>query len=177
MMSGDPRAAMVFEKDVEDTYAHLCERVRISKAEEEAAAGQEQIQLVPENPSQTITFNVPDGPPPEKIELQGEGLEGVDPEDVKKALQMRWDVFQGFSKEMQQALESQSLDNVNKVLGNMKVDDAEQLVKMLDLAGILNFSEHSIRDETGKGKIEDVDDDEEEYDGTDDEEEDTGDLD
>ena len=36
MMSGDPRAPMVFEKDVEDTYAHLCERVRISKAEEEA---------------------------------------------------------------------------------------------------------------------------------------------
>ena len=70
---------MVFEKDVEDTYAHLCERVRISKAEEAAVAGQEQIQLVPENPSHTITFNVPDGPPPERLEL-GEGLENVDPE-------------------------------------------------------------------------------------------------
>ena len=152
-MSGDPRASMVFEKDVEDTYAHLCERVRISKAEEAAAAaGQEQIQLVPENPSQTITFNVPDGPPPERIELQGEGLEGVDPEDVKKALQMRWDVFQGFPPAFQEALRSQSLDQVNKVLGAMKVDEAEQIVQMLDMAGILNFSEHGVRDETGKGK-------------------------
>ena len=148
-MSGDPRAPMVFEKDVEDTYAHLCERVRISKAEEAAAAGQEQIQLVPENPTQTITFNVPDGPPPERIEL-GEGLEDVDPEDVRKALQMRWDVFSGFAPAMQEALKSQSLDEVNKVLGDMKVEDAEQFVKMLDLAGILNFSEHEVRDETGK---------------------------
>lgn len=160
MMSGDPRASAVFEKDVEDTYAHLCERVRISKAEAEAAgAGQEQIQLVPENPSQQITFNVPDGPPPAVIELQGEELQGVDPEDVRKALQMRWDVFKSFPQAMQDALASQSLDEVNKVLGAMKVDEAEEIVKMLDMAGILNFSEHGVRDETGKGAAADDEDD------------------
>ena len=168
MMSGDPRASMVFEQDVENTYAHLCERVRISKAEEEALAGQEQIQLVPENPSQTISFNVPDGPPPEKIELQGDGLEGVDPEDVKQALQMRWDVFQGFSTDMREALASQSLDSVNKVLGKMKVGDAEEIVKMLDLTGILNFAEHGVRDDTGQTQETG----EEEYDEEDDEEDD-----
>ncbi|EKM51968.1 uncharacterized protein PHACADRAFT_262403 [Phanerochaete carnosa HHB-10118-sp] len=150
MMSGDPRASAVFEKDIEDTYAHLCERVRISKAETEAAAEQEQIQLVPENPGQSISFNVPDGPPPERIQLEGEGLEGVNPEDVRRALQMRWDVFQGFAPAFQDALRSQSLDQVNKVLGNMKVEDAEQVVNMLDVAGILNFSEHGVRDDTGK---------------------------
>jgi cell division cycle protein 37 len=166
MMSGAPQARMIFEKDVEDTYKHLVERVRISKAEEAAAAeaGAEQIQLVPENPSQTIGFNVPDGPPAERIELQGEALEGVDPEDVRKALQMRWDVFQGFAPEMQAALRSQSLDSVNRVLGKMKVEDAEELVKMLDLAGILSFSEHGVRDETGKSKAaqDEADEDEEE---------------
>ena len=169
MMSGDPRASAVFEKDVEDTYAHLCERVRISKAETEAAAGQEQIQLVPENPSQTISFNVPEGPPPERIEL-GEGLEGVNPEDVRRALQMRWDVFQGFAPAMQEALRSQSLDKVNKVLGDMKVEDAEQLVQMLDMAGILNFSEHTIRDETGNGQAQDDEEEEEEEEGEEEEE-------
>lgn len=156
-MSGDPRASIVFEKDVEDTYNHLCERVRISKAEEDAvAAGTEQIQLVPENPDHTITFNVPDGPPPENIQLEGEELRDVDPEAVRKALQMRWNVFQSFKPELRAALESQSLERVNKVLGSMKVIDAEEIVKMLDLAGILNFSEHGVRDGTGQDAEEDA---------------------
>lgn len=34
----------------------------------------------------------------------------------------------------------------------MDVEDAEQLVQMLDMAGILNFAEGGIRDETAKGK-------------------------
>ncbi|GJE88379.1 hsp90 co-chaperone Cdc37 [Phanerochaete sordida] len=170
MMTGDPRALGVFEKDVEDTYAHLCERVRISKAE--AEAGQEQIQLMPENPAQSITFNVPDGPPPEHIELEGD-LADVNIEDVRRALQMRWDVFQGFPAAFQDALRSQSLDQVNKVLGAMKVDEAEQIVQMLDMAGILSFSEHGVRDETGRGKQgeEEEEDEEEEEEGAGDEQE------
>ncbi|RPD62743.1 hypothetical protein L226DRAFT_482105 [Lentinus tigrinus ALCF2SS1-7] len=149
MISGDPRATGVFEKDVQDTYAHLVERVRISKAEESAAGG-EQIQLVAENPETSITFNVPDGPPPEKLELEGPGFENVSIEDVRKALQMRWDVFQSFDEPLQQALKNQSLEEVNKVLGAMKVEQAEEVVKLLDVAGILNFSEGGIRDETGR---------------------------
>ena len=119
MVGGDPRATMVFEKDVEDTYAHLVERVRISKAEQDAAGPGEQIQLVPENPSQSITFNVPDGPPPENIELQGPGFDNVDINDVKKALQARWDIFQAFTPDLREALKSQIFDQVNTVLGAM----------------------------------------------------------
>ncbi|PCH39987.1 hypothetical protein WOLCODRAFT_136594 [Wolfiporia cocos MD-104 SS10] len=152
MVVKDPRATGVFEKDVADTYAHLVERVRISKQEEAAAAaGAEQIQLVPENPNQSISFNVPDGPPPEHLTVEGEGLENVNIEDVRKMLQLRWDVFQGFPGALQEALKSQNLDNVNKVLGSIKVDEAEEIVRLLDVAGILNFSEGGIRDETGKG--------------------------
>ncbi|KZT64914.1 hypothetical protein DAEQUDRAFT_769257 [Daedalea quercina L-15889] len=150
MIDRDPRATAVFEKDVADTYGHLKERVRISKAEATAAEGMEQIQLVPEDPSQRISFNVPDGPPPEHLQLEGEGLEEVNIEDVRKMLQLRWDVFEGFAPELQEALKTQELDRVNKVLGDMKVDEAEQVVKMLDIAGILNFSEGGIRDDTGK---------------------------
>ncbi|KAI0916839.1 hypothetical protein AcV7_005786 [Taiwanofungus camphoratus] len=157
MVSGDLRATSVFEKDVAETYAHLVERVRISKAEEAAtAAGTEQIQLVPENPNQSITFNVPDGPPPENIQLEGPGFEDVNMEDVRRALQMRFDVFQGFSQPMQEALKSQSLDQVNRVLGNMRVEEAEEVVKLLDVAGILSFSEGGIRDQTS-GEAQDDD--------------------
>ncbi|OBZ68714.1 Hsp90 co-chaperone Cdc37 [Grifola frondosa] len=132
------------------------ERVRISKAEE-AAGGNEQIQLVPENPSQSITFNVPDGPPPETIQLEGPGFENIDIEDVRKALQMRWDVFQSFNPPLQKALKAQSLDEVNKVLGRLNVEKAEEIVKLLDLAGILSFSDGGIRDETGQSNEEDGD--------------------
>lgn len=161
MISGDPRAIAVFEKDVLDTYAHLVERVRISKAEAAAAGpGAEQIQLVPENPSVTISFNVPDGPPPENLTLEGPGTEDLDVEEVRKMLQMQWDIFSSFKPEMQDALKSGSLDEVNKILGTMKVDDAEELVKMLDMAGILNFGGGGVRDESDGNQEDDEDEDE-----------------
>jgi len=152
-MTGDKRAEKVFLDDLESTYAHLVKRVQVSF--EESQSGQEQIQLVPENPNQSITFNVPSGPPPEEIVLEGPGTEGMNLNEVRKALQFRWDVFQGFPEEMQQALEGGTLEEVNRVLGEMDVSVAEQVVQNLDLAGILSFAEGGIRDETGKGKGED----------------------
>lgn len=147
-MSGDPRAEQVFIKDVEDTYNHLKSRVKAAK-EEEIASGAEQIQLVAENPNQQITFNVPDGPPPEKLQLEGPGTESLSIEEVRKALQMRWDVFNSFPEALREALNAQSLEQVNKVLGRMKVEEAENVVTLLDNAGILSFAEGGIRDETG----------------------------
>ena len=47
MMTCDPRASSVFEKDVEDTYAHIARRVEATKAEEaEAAAGEGETVVV-----------------------------------------------------------------------------------------------------------------------------------
>lgn len=168
MIANDQRAIAVFENDVANTYAHLVERVRVVKAEEAAAAsgeGEEQIQLVPENPGQTISFDIPDGPPPEKLVLEGPGTENLDIEEVRKVLQMRWDVYDAFSGELKDALKSQKLEEVNKVLGRMKVVDAEEVVRLLDLARILNFGEHGVRDETGKGKGKEVEGEEEEEEG------------
>lgn len=156
-MNSDPRATGVFLKDVDDTYAHIVERVRISEEEDAAAgeqAGTEQIQLVPENPDATIGFNVPDGPPPEHITLEGPGTENMNLDDVRKALEMQWEVYQGFSDELKEALKSQSLENVNKVLGGMKVPEAEQVVHLLEMSGILNFAEGGVRDETGQEELE-----------------------
>ena len=148
MVSGDKRALKVFVDDVENTYEHLVNRVKINK-EESQNESREQIQLVPENPDQTISFNVPDGPPPENLVLEGPGTEGLDIEEVRKVLQFRWDVFQGFSPDLQEALKSGGLDGVNQVLGDLDVVEAESIVNSLDVAGILNFAEGGVRDQTG----------------------------
>ncbi|KAF8895328.1 hsp90-like protein [Infundibulicybe gibba] len=150
MIAGDQRAEKVFVDDFEKTYKHLAERVRIS-LEETAADGREQIQLVPENPNQSISFNVPDGPPPENLVLEGPGTEDMDVEEVRKALQLRWDVFEAFPEELQKALKEGTLERVNKVLGSMDVPEAESVVQSLDMAGILSFADGGIRDETGSG--------------------------
>jgi len=150
MISSDARAEPVFINDMESTYKHLVERVRISQEEE--SIGKEQIQLIPENPNQTISFNVPDGPPPDDLVLEGPGTENMDVNEVRKALQFRWDVFEGFPEDFQEALKTNELDAVNKVLGDMEVSVAESIVQQLDMAGILSFAEGGIRDETPAGK-------------------------
>jgi len=153
MIAGDKRAQKIFVDDFEKTYNHLSERVKITSAEAaEEAAGREQIQLVPTSPGQSISFNVPDGPPPENLVLEGPGTEDLDIEEVRKALEFRWAVFDGFDDDLKEALKGGSLDEVNKVLGAMTVQDAEVIVQNLDMAGILSFSESGIRDETGKGQ-------------------------
>jgi len=151
MASSGGRAESVFLDDVENTYAHI--RRRVETIQEQELAGKEQIQLVPEEGSnQTISFNVPDGAPPEEIKLEGPGTENLDPVEVRKALLMRWEIFDGFDPKMKEALQSGKLEEVNKVLGAMEVSEAEAVVNQLNLAGILSFADGGIRDETGKGK-------------------------
>lgn len=153
MITADQRAVMVFMKDVDDTYSHIVSRVKANEEEEEALAkGAEQIQLVPENPDAEISFNVPDGPPPENIKLEGPGTEGMEIEEVRKALQMQWDVYEGFEEDMKAALKSQKLEAVNKVLGSMEIEEAERVVELLQISGMLSFSESGIRDQTGKSE-------------------------
>ncbi|EJC99020.1 hsp90-like protein [Fomitiporia mediterranea MF3/22] len=168
MMSGDARADGVFSKDVEDTYEHVQKRVKAQREEErergvDENGETEQIQLVVEGAdgtTQNISFVIPDGPPPEHLQLEGPGTESLNIEEVRKALQMRWDVYNGFPEELKNALKSQKLEEVNKVLGKMKVSDAERVVGLLDSAGILNFAEGGIRDETGRSNSKEEEDDE-----------------
>lgn len=158
MIAGDKRAVPIFVKDVEDTYAHLVTRVAATATEASAPTSQkEQIQLVPENPDSTISFNVPDGPPPDDLVLEGPGTEDMDIEEVRKALMLRWTVFDGFSDVLKDALRVGELEAVNKALAEMDVADAEDVVSKLDLAGIMSFAEGGVRDETGDAKNEDED--------------------
>ena len=45
-------------------------------------------------------------------------------EDVRQSLQFRWDAFESLPENMKKALASQSLDEVNKVLGKMGLEEA-----------------------------------------------------
>lgn len=152
MTAGDPRAEAVFAKDVEDTYKHLANRVVEMKKEQAQAGETEQIQLVPENPGQAITFNIPDGPPPAELRIADDTEGKIDVEEARKYLQTQWEVYEAFSDELKSALKSQSLEEVNKVIGGMNVEEAERIVGLLDSAGILNFVEGGVRDETGKAE-------------------------
>lgn len=109
-------AHRMFFNDVQETYGKIRVRTREIKKErkaEEEAGGVEQIQLHAVEPGTTINITVPE--------------EGSAVEEVRE----QRSIFEGFEPDMKKALASGSLDEVNKVLGAMKSDDAEELVGLL----------------------------------------------
>lgn len=161
-MSSNKDALKVFQNDVQQTFDRISTRSVEMLAERTAAgvneAGErEQIQLVAQDPSTTITFEVPDGPPPEQITLEGEGSDSMDPERVKVFLQRRWEIFESFPKNLKKALKGKNLEEVNQVLGRMAVEEGEETVRLLDEAGILSFSSPDIVDKTKSAMPEQID--------------------
>ena len=152
-MASNKDALKVFLNDVKQTADRISAR-SLEMVKERAAAGvtsegeREQIQLVAQDASTSITFEVPDGPPPEEITLEGEGSENLDTERVRDFLQRRWEIFESFPKNFKKALKGKNLEEVNKVLGRMAVEEGEGTVKLLDEAGILSFSSPEIVDKT-----------------------------
>ena len=68
MTNTDGRAAVVFLNDVLSTYARITSRANVMKDRYQAEGeGEEQIQLMAEDPNTVITFQIPDGPPPNEI--------------------------------------------------------------------------------------------------------------
>jgi len=140
----------VFTKDVEDTYNLLRKRVKASK--DDMNVERETIQLVPAEEGQTISFDVPDGPPPAELQLSDD-LKEYSVEEVRKALQERWEIFMSFKPKLRKALKSGSLAEVNKALGTMDVSEAETVVELLHRTGILNFADNGqVRDMTGRAE-------------------------
>lgn len=58
--------------------------------------------------------------------------------------------FQKLPPRFQEALKTENLDKVNKVLGDMKVSEAEKIVELLQEGGMLSFSEKGVRDMTNQ---------------------------
>lgn len=160
MTSSDPKALKIFLEDVKTTSERIINRARVVAAERAAEqsdpSSREQIQLVASSETTTITFEVPEGAPPETIELTGEGTEDLDPVLVREFLMKRWTIFTSFPIGLQRALKSKDLEKVNKVLGKMSVEEAEKVVQDLHEAGILSFDTPEIIDRTGVESAETV---------------------
>ncbi|TEY42090.1 hypothetical protein BOTCAL_0397g00090 [Botryotinia calthae] len=132
------QAQKVFFDDVNSTFDRVRTRAReIQKqraAEEGTEGGVEQIQLHAVDPGTTINITVP----PATSE---------DPEVIKSR-----ELFDAFPPGLQRALESGSLDEVNKVLGKMSVEQAEEVVGQLSEGGMLQLEEQIIDATTEEGQ-------------------------
>ena len=114
-VSVEGKARDMFTQDVKDTHAKIQTRAaEIAKQRaEEGNSGVEQIQLHAVDPGTTIAIRIPDA------------------NDTSEEGKKRREIFDGFSAGLQKALETGSLDEVNKVLGEMPCEEAEQVVALL----------------------------------------------
>ncbi|KAI1003922.1 hypothetical protein K3495_g4288 [Podosphaera aphanis] len=133
------QAQKVFIDDVNSTFARIKTRakeIQKQRAQEEAtgAAGVETIQLHAVDPGTTINIIIPP-------------KESEDPAEIEARK-----IFENFSPELQEALESRSLDNVNKILGRMSVEEGESVVGQLGESGILSLEEEIIDATTEEGQ-------------------------
>lgn len=134
----DHGARRVFLDDVNATYVRLRDRAKEIAAEEaaEAAAqgdaGVEQIQLHAVDPTQKIAIRVPSA---------------TDPEDGEARA-----IFDAFPPGLRRALESGSLDDINKVLGKMAVEEAEEVVEKLGDGGMLSMEQGIVDATTEEGR-------------------------
>ncbi|KAK4230872.1 Cdc37 N terminal kinase binding-domain-containing protein [Podospora fimiseda] len=138
------QAQEVFFKDVQDTYMKIktkSREINLQRAKDAAEGnveGVEQIQLQAVEPGTVINISIPP-------------KDSDDPE-----VQAQRAIFESFKPEMQKAIETKSLDEVNKVLGKMKVEEAEELVEKFGEAGILSIEDEILdaTTEEGRAKIE-----------------------
>ena len=141
------QAQGVFNKDVAETYTRIKTRAAELKKEEEENAGQEgveQIQLHAVEPGTEIHINVPQPGSTEEIEIQARKI------------------FENFPPGLQRALESGKLDDVNKVLGKMSVEEAEEVVELLGQGGMLSLQEGVIdaTNEEGQQRLKEIEEEE-----------------
>jgi cell division cycle protein 37 len=111
-------AQKVFFDDVQSTYQRIKSRakeIEKQRAQEEVdgSGGVEQIQLHAVDPGTTINIKIPPKTSEDPVEIEARKL------------------FDAFPPGLQRALESGSLDEVNKVLGKMSVEEAEEVVGQL----------------------------------------------
>jgi len=144
MQTKDHQASKLFNDDVDSTYGRIRDRAAEIKKEREENAesggGVEQIQLHAVDPNTTINVQVP---PKESTS---------DDPAVRKVEEASRQIFESFPPGLQRALESGSLDEVNKVLAKMSVDEAEEVVGKLGTGGMLSLEEGVVDATTDEGK-------------------------
>lgn len=126
MTSPGHRAQEAFTKDVDERFQRI-QQLAKENAEQRATTDEdvEQIQIHAIDKDTTIEIRVP------------RPNSGDDHEKTARA------IFEQFTPEMRDALETGSLDEVNKVLGKMRVKDAEDVLALLSEVSYL-FSDGSL---------------------------------
>lgn len=110
------KAREMLEKDTSEKFQRILELARDTakqRASGGGGEGVEQIQIHPVEPGASIQIRIPQ--------------EGSEIEEVKRARS----IFDSLAPEMRAALESGSLEEVNKVLGAMAVPEAELVLGLL----------------------------------------------
>jgi cell division cycle protein 37 len=142
------QANKLFTDDVNTTYSKIRDRaaqIAKEREDEDLRGGEEQIQLHAVDPSTEISITVP---PPIPVNLKENNPLPPPTEEQIEARRL----FESFPPGLQRALESGSLDEVNKVLGKMSVSEAEEVVEKLGAGGMLNLEEKVIDATTEEGK-------------------------
>lgn len=130
------QAQKVFFDDVQNTYQRMKSRTKELQKEqaEEEGQGVEQIQLHAVEPGTAINIRIP-------------AKDSTEPEEIKAR-----ELFDTFPPGLQRALQSGSLDEVNKVLGKMSVEQAEEVVGQLSEGNMLSVEEQIIDATTEEGQ-------------------------
>jgi cell division cycle protein 37 len=139
----DHQASTLFQNDVNETYNKIKIRVlELAKDNNPAndSAGVEQIQLHAVDPNTKISISIPPANSTASEEIEARKI------------------FDNFPPSLRRALESESLDQVNKVLGKMSVEEAEDIVQKLGEGGMLNLEEGIVdaTTEEGRKKLEEI---------------------
>jgi cell division cycle protein 37 len=139
------QAHKLFVDDVDSTWRRISTRVgEILKEREDnpqGAEGVEQIQLHAVDPNTTINIRVPAAEPTSD-----------DPQEAEAEKAARA-IFENFPPGLQRALESGKLDEVNKVLAKMSVEEAEEIVEKLGDGGMLSLEQGVIDATTDEGRM------------------------
>ncbi|KAF2853725.1 Hsp90 co-chaperone-like protein Cdc37 [Plenodomus tracheiphilus IPT5] len=140
----DHQAGKMFNDDVESTYRRIktraAEILKERKENPQSAEGIEQIQLHAVDPNTQINISVPPKEPT-----------ASDPEE-RAAEQQARQIFESFPPGLQRALETGTLEEVNKVLAKMSVDQAEEIVEQLGQGGMLSLEEGVVDATTEEGQ-------------------------
>ncbi|GBC02124.1 hypothetical protein RclHR1_04470003 [Rhizophagus clarus] len=135
--SPNPQAREVFMKDVNETYDRIRERCQIMAAEKtqkpQPAKQVEQIQIEVTDPNMSLNVRIPD--------------ENATEEEEKR----RYQLFKTLPVEFQEALKTTEITKINKVLGEMPVEKAEDVLKICGDADILSIEPGII--DTTQGEV------------------------
>ncbi|CAG8444153.1 15895_t:CDS:2 [Funneliformis mosseae] len=133
----NPQARDVFMKDVNDTYDRIRERCQIMATEKtqkpQPAKQVEQIQIEVTDPNMSLNVRIPD--------------ENAPDEEGKS----RYQLFETLPVDFQRALKTGEITKINKVLGDMSVEKAEQVLQICGEADILSIEPGII--DTTQGEV------------------------